>query len=203
MIDRTDSLDPVKNYAISLIIGVVIGYLGHRIVQALRPSSPANGAHIYHLLNNRSFTLTSMLGQDLSRRVPHAELNNLRRSVGWKERNESMWQEMLASSTHTVCVIKNHQLVGYGCLLGNGRMGTLYDIHVRPDHQKQGIGTLIMNDLIQYIQSKDYVSVGLFGWEENSDVLNFYRKFGFTENPYAMEASAAKLECYKQLQKSS
>jgi ribosomal protein S18 acetylase RimI-like enzyme len=51
---------------------------------------------------------------------------------------------------------------------------------VHNDYQGRGIGKMVMNNLLDFVKDKDYISVSLFAWPENKDfLLPFYRKFGF------------------------
>lgn len=71
-------------------------------------------------------------------------------------------------------------MVGFGRILEDGAMCMFYDIVVHRDYQGKGIGKMIMNNLLDFIKDKNYISVSLFAWPENKDfLLPFYKKFGF------------------------
>ena len=99
---------------------------------------------------------------------------------------EKQWQHTLAMSAHVAYAKENQQLICFGRILEDGQMCMFYDICVDPDYQRKGIGTTLMNHLMDKIQHKNYVSVGLFVWEGNSTASKFYKTLGF-EKVVAME----------------
>jgi ribosomal protein S18 acetylase RimI-like enzyme len=71
------------------------------------------------------------------------------------------------------------ETVGMGRIVGDG--GTVYqitDMAVHPDHQRRGLGTRVMEAILDYLEreapSRAYVN--LF-----ADVEGFYERFGFEE----------------------
>ena len=58
-------------------------------------------------------------------------------------------------------------------------MCMFYDICVHSDYQRQGIGSIVMNHLIDKIKDKEYISIGLFVWEGNESAVNFYGTLDF------------------------
>ena len=69
----------------------------------------------------------------------------------------------------------------------DGTMCMFYDIGIHPDHQKKGIGTRLMQILIDQVKDKQYTSIGLFAWEQNPGNIRFYKKFGFKRASTGME----------------
>lgn len=187
----------VRTNAIPFIVGATLGVLGTYIVNWIKGSAKCNhqllgNLRVIEFLDNKS-SIQNLSLKDFKKIVSMSDLNELRKSVGWGIRTESKWDEILSTSTNIVCVMKNKKLIGYGCFVGNGRMGTIFDIHVHPDHQRQKIGTIVMNTLVLMIKQKEYAFVGLFGWEDNKTVLKFYEKFGFRPNPHGMECNSENL----------
>ena len=117
------------------------------------------------------------------------DINRLTERVGWGDQyyeTESKWQYTLNASTHIAYLKKSDRLIAFGRILEDGQMCMFYDICVDPDHQGTGIGTKLMEYLIDKIKDKHYVSVGLLVWEGNQTAAKFYQKFGF-QNVVAME----------------
>jgi len=117
------------------------------------------------------------------------DINILTESVGWGKRfhqTEEKWQRVLAVSTHIAFIKENEKLIAFGRILEDGIMCMFYDICVHPNYQGKGIGTLLMNHLIDKIKDKEYISIGLFTWEGNENASEFYGKVGF-EHVSAME----------------
>lgn len=183
-----------------VIIALAIGFfLGRYTVKWFRdhrntPTLPSTIIKIIKLGEKGNHLIKDVTLTEFKREVSIEQLNDLRKSVKWGVRTEKIWNDVFQKSTMVICVKHEEQLVGFGSFVGNGRMGTIFDIHVRPKFQKQKIGSLIMNHLVKHIAEGEYASVGLFGWEENKSVLDFYAKFGFKPNPYGMESSSSELK---------
>lgn len=117
------------------------------------------------------------------------EIGCLTESVGWGKyfhQSEEKWNRVLTVSSYVAYIRHEEKLIAFGRILEDGIMCMFYDICVHPDYQGQGIGSLIMNHLIDKIKDTKYVTIGLFCWEGNKTVPEFYNKFGF-EKVTAME----------------
>lgn len=121
--------------------------------------------------------------------VSWSDINNLASCVGWGDLYYSTadhWQQTLTKSTHIAYIKENEELIAFARILEDGQMCMFYDVCVHPHFQKKGLGTAIMNHLIENIKDKNYVSLGLFVWQGNKSAAEFYSKFGF-EQAFAME----------------
>ncbi|MDR3624312.1 MAG: GNAT family N-acetyltransferase [Chlamydiales bacterium] len=184
-----------KKNAIPFVIGLSLGMLGTYLIKWLKSDSEPSIRNICILnLTENGQSTETLTFLEFKEKVTFQELNKLRKSVDWAERTDKIWNKVLCKSDHIVCVKKNEELIAYGCFVGNGRMGSIFDIHVDPKHQRQKIGTLVMNHLVEYIRTEEYTSVNLSGWEDNASVLEFYKKFGFESNSFAMESSGKDLQ---------
>lgn len=117
------------------------------------------------------------------------EINTLTESVGWGKcfyQTEDKWRNILAVSKHIAYIKEDERLIAFGRVLEDGIMCMFYDICVHPDYQGKNIGTLLMDRLIDKIKDNEYISIGLFTWEGNKTVSEFYNKFGFVKSS-AME----------------
>jgi len=108
-----------------------------------------------------------------------AQLNELWKSIGWRPRKIKKWTEVLSKTKIMFTAWHEKKLIGTGRLIEDGIMCMLYDIGVHPKYQKQGIGTKILEKLINEIKNKKYASIGLFAWKENKANISFYKKHGF------------------------
>lgn len=115
------------------------------------------------------------------------QLNNLFTSIGWKGRSPKIWKSVLDKSSFVVSAWKENELIGFGRILEDGVMCMFYDIGVLPGHHGEGIGTKIMEMLIEQVKDKNYASIGLFMWDKNMGIKKFYEKFGFEEVATGME----------------
>lgn len=108
----------------------------------------------------------------------------LRESVGWCSFSKEQAQAAINSSLYTVVVFENNHAVGMGRLIGDGMYLIIADIVVSPAYQKKGIGSKIINMLIEYAV-KNLPSGGRVGiWlisEKGKEA--FYEKLGFKRIP--------------------
>jgi len=121
----------------------------------------------------------------ISYRIPTAdEYNELRRLAEWPTFDVELVKKGLSNSLFSVVVHDDKGLIiGMGRILGDNAIYLhVQDVIVRPEFQGQGIGKLIMNELLMYIEKVGVknTNVGLMcskGREE------FYKTFGFNERP--------------------
>ena len=119
--------------------------------------------------------------------LPIEQLDGLFQAIGWDIRGEEKWKEVLDKSSHVLSVWAGERIVGLGRILEDGVMCMFYDIGVHPDYQRSGVGTKIMENLIDKVKDKRYASIGLFAWEVNPANIPFYEKFGFERQSSGME----------------
>jgi ribosomal protein S18 acetylase RimI-like enzyme len=119
--------------------------------------------------------------------VPIEKLDELFLNIGWNPRGEKRWAEVLSKSYFMYTAWNGQTLVGMGRIMEDGVMCMFYDIGVHPKYQHQGIGSKILQTLIDAVKNKKYASIGLFAWSENPISKPFYRKFGFVEKKTGME----------------
>jgi GNAT superfamily N-acetyltransferase len=115
----------------------------------------------------------------LSREVDVVKIQDLTQAVGWGRRGDDKWREILSKSAVVCSLWHGERLVGFGRIVEDGVMSMMYDIAVHPDLQRQGLGSKIMQALIDQVKDKGYVSIGLFAWDKNPGNIPFYEKFGF------------------------
>jgi ribosomal protein S18 acetylase RimI-like enzyme len=115
------------------------------------------------------------------------QLNNLWRRIGWKERTEAQWNSCLAKSECVLTIWLGDRIIGLGRMVTDGIFVTFYDIAIDPRHQRRGLGTRLMEMLIDRVKDEKYAGIYLFRWEENQHNKAFYEKLGFVETPVGME----------------
>ena len=77
---------------------------------------------------------------------------NLRESVDWNNFNEEQMRRGLLNSLLTIRVAIDDKTVGMGRLIGDGGMYyTIVDVVVRPEYQGQGIGSSIMDLILEHV----------------------------------------------------
>ena len=121
------------------------------------------------------------LTESTSKNLDINKIESLRQSVGWsRRRTNKKWKEILSKSSFVYSIWDKDKLIGMGRILEDGVMCMFYDIAVHKDYQNKRIGKKIMKRLIDEVKDKNYTSIGIFVWDENSSfLLPFYKRFGF------------------------
>ena len=81
------------------------------------------------------------------------EYNHLRASVGWGTYDCKVIESALPNSLFCVCAVLDAQVVGMARVIGDG--GMVYyvqDVIVLPEHQRNGIGTRMMDAVVSYLR---------------------------------------------------
>src|SRR5262249_40095037 len=89
------------------------------------------------------------------------------------------WNE-LANGNHYLAAFDGDDLVGYGGLAVTGPTEAwVNNIAVRRDHQRQGIGRLLLESLLEHARSQGARSVLLEVAENNKPAQILYDTYGF------------------------
>jgi N-acetylglutamate synthase len=72
-------------------------------------------------------------------------------------------------------------LVGAALCGHDGRRGFIHHLAVRPSHQRQGIGRLLVDRCLTGLAATGIQKCHLFVFGENQNALNFWRAIGWTE----------------------
>ena len=108
--------------------------------------------------------------------VPVKDLADLRESVGWS-RMEHEYKNPLLTSYYHIAVYEKESLIGYIDCVSNGVTDAyIQDLMVHPDYQGRGIGTDLMQKMIDYLKKKHIYMISVV-FEEK--LKPFYEKFGF------------------------
>lgn len=109
----------------------------------------------------------------------------LRESAGWPLFPKEQMQKALNNSLYTIIAVEDDQTVGMGRLIGDGMYYMAADIVVYPACQNKGIGTRIINMLIEYVKNETPIggrsSIQLIA-EKGKE--SFYEKLGFKLIPH-------------------
>lgn len=111
--------------------------------------------------------------------------NTLRKTVGWSTFSDAQVEKALHNSLYTIVIKENNQPIAMGRIIGdNALYYYIQDIVVNPNYQGQGIGTKIIQQLLQYVEKNilpdTTVTVGLFAAKGKEE---FYQKFNFIIRP--------------------
>ena len=104
--------------------------------------------------------------------------------TGWNGILNLSKQELKAAvekSFATICVYDQSKLVGFGRVISDGIMyATIYDVMVKPEFNKQGIGKKIVQELIDKCISLNIRSLHLFAAKGTEA---FYKNLDFVSRP--------------------
>ena len=122
----------------------------------------------------------------IGKEINISNVNEILNLVGWGEYTPEQWKIVIDKSTFMVEVLHQNQTIEFARVVDDTRMCMIYDVCVHPDYQKQGVGTLLMKEVLKYVEANDFAVVNLFYDRDNKGLDNFYRKFGFESIPNAM-----------------
>lgn len=109
----------------------------------------------------------------------------LRESAAWLNFSREQTEKALNNSLYTVVAEDDGKVVGMGRMTGDGLYYLIVDIVVQPDHQKKGIGSAIIDMMIDYVDRETPIggrsSVQLTA-EKGKET--FYEKKGFKLIPH-------------------
>lgn len=131
----------------------------------------------------------SAVDYQVVQRVPDvANYNRVRGAAGLSVKDEEAARRGLTNTLFGVCILHRGEIIGIGRVIGDG--GLFYDIvdfAVVPEHQGKGVGRLIMNALLAYLETEARPSA-LISLMANKGVAPFYAKFGFVARDPDMPA---------------
>lgn len=118
------------------------------------------------------------------------------RKMNFTEDPKELVIRSLANTIHSVVAFQDSEMVGMGRLLGDGAMyWYIQDVRILPPYQGKGIGTEIVNRLIDYVKRNalphSEYSIYLFSAKGKE---GFYEKLGFKSRPHAYEGSGMEME---------
>ena len=113
-------------------------------------------------------------------KVDVKELCDLRQAVGWNRMEKELSNSRLQSFYHISVYEgedREQKLVGFVDCVSNGVTDAyIQDLMVHPDFQGKGIGTELMNKMIEHLKEAGIYMISVLYDEE---LKGFYSRFGF------------------------
>ena len=113
------------------------------------------------------------------------EYNKLRNSVGWDSKEENLVSEAIKNSAIVKKIIVNDKIVGMARVIGDGLYYLIVDVIVDKEHQGNGIGKMLIEEIVKDIYNKTKVgqkaSINLISMQGKEA---FYEKCGFRKIPF-------------------
>jgi len=114
----------------------------------------------------------------INRPISNHEVPDLRELVGWKRRDQDYPALFERCNFWAGVRDENNKLIAFGYVCGMGlEHGYMEDIIVHPKYQKQGVGTMLVKELIQEAQR---IGLGIVTVTFEDRNTEFYKKCGFT-----------------------
>lgn len=112
------------------------------------------------------------------------DIQKIRKAVHWSIFTEHQWQQVLNMTVYSIAVKDNEDVIAMGRLIGDGIYYLICDVAVIPEYQKQGIGTRIIEKIIEYVQNhlqnNERCSIQLIAAKGKEA---FYESLGFARIP--------------------
>src|SRR3990167_5360934 len=136
---------------------------------------------IWRRNENSKEPLPDNLSVSHDKAVPPNAVQELCASVGWSRREPDLIVRALENSLAVVSIWDKDELVGFARATGDKVFNaTVWDMVVRPDYQRLGVGCLVMCELLKEL---DEYSIPLVTLYADPGTDGFYKRFGFLADP--------------------
>lgn len=99
-------------------------------------------------------------------------------------------EKAFRNSQFVVAAFDGNQLIGFGRVVTDTALfATIWNMIVRPDYQKQGIGKMIIQKCLEHYPDLQFFLIA------DQNVVGFYEKNGFKLHPYAMYLEKGRKVC--------
>ncbi len=115
------------------------------------------------------------------------EFNYLYEEVGWGAYSYECSKKALDNTLYSISIYDEDKIIGFGRLIGDGICFIyIHDVMVVPSFQSQGIGSMIMNKLLEKVKEikEENPSVRTY-LGASAGKEGFYEKFGFVKREEA------------------
>ena len=112
------------------------------------------------------------------------QVKNLYREAGWwnediDNKDPDLINKIIQGSFCFVVASLNDKLIGMGRAISDGASDSyIQDVIVLNEFRGQGIGVLIMDELVKYLKSKN---INWIATVSEPQAISFYQKYGFSQ----------------------
>ena len=122
---------------------------------------------------------------DKNKEVDLCALEQLCDTVGWVRRPVKKVKIAIDNSFLIISLSynenKKNNLIGFARATSDNTFNaTIWDVVVHPEFQRQGLGKILINEIIKQLRNDDISTITLFA---DPQVLNFYKHLGFIADP--------------------
>lgn len=109
------------------------------------------------------------------------DFNLLYESVSWGKLNDDVIRTALSNTLYSVSIYDGESIIGYGRIIGDASMFLyIQDVMVRCEYWCSGVGTIIMNSLINKVKEYKIANPSIRTYlGASSGKEEFYKRFGF------------------------
>jgi len=141
-------------------------------------------SHYYAAIVFEGRNMGEIKYQLLDNQLKAEDFIRLKVATGFRNRPIDQVEKALHNNLFDVVAVCNEEVVGMGRLVGDGVMyWYLQEIIILPEYQGKGIGTSIVNRLLEHIKQNTehgtFASIGLTAAEGKD---TFYERFGFDKS---------------------
>lgn len=115
------------------------------------------------------------------------EFNYLYEEVGWGAYSYECSKKALDNTLYSISIYDEDKVIGFGRLIGDGICFIyIHDVMVVPSFQSQGIGSMIMNKLLEKVKEIKVENPSVRTYlGASAGKEGFYEKFGFVKREEA------------------
>jgi ribosomal protein S18 acetylase RimI-like enzyme len=105
-------------------------------------------------------------------------------TTGWNQKFNFSIQDLanaIQNSWYSTSIYFSNDLIGFGRVIADGvHHALIVDLIIHPDYQGKGLGSKLLDRLVQKCKGNNIRDIQLFAAKDKSE---FYEKFGFEKRP--------------------
>ncbi len=130
-----------------------------------------------------AYDTNSLLALEIKRdkNIPPAAVQDICESVGWAKRDADLITIALENSLVVISIWESGRLIAFARATGDKVFNaTVWDVVVRPSHQRRGLGKLLMKEVLRDLDSYNIPLITLYA---DQGTESFYQRLGFLSDP--------------------